>query len=361
MTPRQFTNEESTGGIGCDWSGMRPRVDDPMSWSLPVARIAGFHVRIHALFLLFVLVQLGRALIADGDPDGGGPLGVVWTGVWLVFLLIVVLLHELGHAFVGRRLGGPDGVILMWPLGGLSFPRLVGGWRNNLVHALGGLGVNVVIFLVLGTILFVQTGSLTVVLPPPLLDSELLGPAIVLTARSWLLTALFMAHWANIVVLVFNLLPLQPFDGARILHAACWRSVGYVRAMRIACRIGLVGSILLGIGVILVADGINAAWMIALAFFCGYASYATLRSMEYTEGVLEELDPRERVEFHDDPEGSGVVGRISSADSGSPDQGGDNPRVDRILDKIRKGGISSLSLWERWLLRRATKRRRGER
>ena len=92
----QVPGDERTDGLGGDWGGVRPRVEDPMSWSLPMARLGGAELRIHALFLLFVLVQLARAVVADRDPDAYAPLDLPWTAVWLIFLWWVVLAHELG-------------------------------------------------------------------------------------------------------------------------------------------------------------------------------------------------------------------------------------------------------------------------
>ena len=45
-------------GFGGDWRGSRPSFDDPMSWSLPVARIARISVRVHLFFVAFVLAPL---------------------------------------------------------------------------------------------------------------------------------------------------------------------------------------------------------------------------------------------------------------------------------------------------------------
>ena len=355
FAPNRAPESESSGGIGGDWGGVRPRPEDPMSWSLPMARIGGADLRIHALFLLFILVQLARAVIADSDPDSHGPIGVAWTAVWLIFLWWIVLLHELGHAAINRLLGFGASEILMWPLGGLARARSVGGWRAQLLRALGGPVVNVIIFLVLAPILYTQTQSFAVAFPLPLLDSEQLAPAIVLTAESWLLTALFIVQWANAIVLAFNILPIFPFDGAHVLHAILWRSVGIVRATRIISRISIAGSVLMGVLAILLATGINSAYIIAIAFFCGFVGAGSLRKLEFTEEALEELDHVERVEFTDSERESGVVGRIHGS---VPGKG--NPKIDRILDKIRTKGMKSLSLRERWSLRRATRRRRED-
>ena len=45
-----------TGRPGGDWQGIRPTLDNPLSWSLPVGRCFGIAVRVHLIFLVFVVI-----------------------------------------------------------------------------------------------------------------------------------------------------------------------------------------------------------------------------------------------------------------------------------------------------------------
>ena len=38
---------DRVGRPGGDWQGVRPTFDNPMSWSVPLARIFGIAVRVH--------------------------------------------------------------------------------------------------------------------------------------------------------------------------------------------------------------------------------------------------------------------------------------------------------------------------
>ena len=56
------------GRPGGDWRGIRPTFDNPMTWSLPLMRVFGIAVRVHLVFLIFVIVRLAKSLV---DPTIG--------------------------------------------------------------------------------------------------------------------------------------------------------------------------------------------------------------------------------------------------------------------------------------------------
>lgn len=351
------------GGAGGDWQGIRPRADNPMSWSLPMLRIARIDVRIHVFFLAVVLIELARAAVAGREAGAGVPLGVAWTAVALIFLWWLVLAHECAHQLASRSLGGTSTEVLMWPLGGLALPQLPQSVRAHLLVALAGPAVNVLIFVVLAIVLWFGTGSYAATVPA-LLDPDGIMKGIITTAGSWWLTALFIAHWMNLLLLAANLLPIFPFDGGRVLHAILWQSQGYVAAMRVTARVGLICAVCFGIAAIIFERGAWAAYMIAIAFFCGYVCYSSLRKLEFTESEMEK--PTDEgwtpVESEED-----VVARISGAPTEDVQQSRREEKaqesasqLDVVLDKIRVSGIKSLSFRERRLLRKATRQRRKD-
>ncbi|MAJ47333.1 MAG: hypothetical protein CBC35_08800 [Planctomycetes bacterium TMED75] len=359
--PRGVLPPGSDGeGPGADWGGRAPRSEDPMSWSLPLARVGRTEFRIHVFFLLFSVVELTRALIAGGDPAISMPLGFFWTAAALLFLWWIVLFHELGHVVIARLIGGGADEVLMWPLGGLAAARAPAGWKASLLVALGGPMVNVLIFVFLGSILYTATDDFTCVFPS-VLSTQGLTQGIVLTSHSSLYTTLYIVHWVNALVLVFSCLPSFPLDGARALHAILWGRLGYTRAMAITCRVGFVISILLGVTALLTTEGIYAGYLVALAVFCAFCCVRQFQKMRFTETELETLDRAELAEWNPEEVEDGVVGRIHSEDSGdpAPRRSRENAAVDLILDKIQRHGMSRLTLRERWLLKRASKRRRN--
>jgi Zn-dependent protease len=46
----------------------------------------------------------------------------------------------------------------------------------------------------------------------------------------------------NLVLLIFNMLPIYPLDGGQILHSLLWFVLGYAQALRIVSVLGFVGA-----------------------------------------------------------------------------------------------------------------------
>lgn len=85
----------------------------------PLGSIAGIQVRLHWTFLL-----------AAGWFFQGG---FEWGSLLLFGVLFgSVLLHELGHCFAARSVGGRADVIVLWPLGGVAYTEAN---RGNVLHS----------------------------------------------------------------------------------------------------------------------------------------------------------------------------------------------------------------------------------
>lgn len=206
-----------------------------MGWSFRVARIAGIDIKIHLTF--FLIVILG----AIGGAAAYGVMGGLFGAALVLLLFLCVTLHELGHGIAARAFGIPVREIILLPLGGLA---LLGrnptkAWHELVIAAAGPL-VNVFIaallLLVTGTamafgIFDLQTLQLEPgAFPAPSLQGLLL----------WLLQA-------NIMLVLFNLIPAFPLDGGRMLRAALAMVLGFRRATRIATSLGQGIAVLLGI------------------------------------------------------------------------------------------------------------------
>lgn len=157
------------------------------TWRL--GRVLGFPIEVSASFLLL----LGVVLIW---------LGGVWGLIAVGLTFSSVLLHELGHAVVARRLGVPVSAIGLHFFGGAAqmagSPRTA---RDEIAIAAAGPAVSLALAgvgLGLGH----------------LLASPLVG----------------LVGWINLVLAIFNLIPALPMDGGRILRALLTRRLDYVRA-----------------------------------------------------------------------------------------------------------------------------------
>ncbi|MEM8951118.1 MAG: site-2 protease family protein [Pseudomonadota bacterium] len=186
-----------------------------MSWSVPIGSISGTVIRLHVTFLLF-LVWIAVAHYVQGSAEAA--LG----GVLFISLLFgCVVLHEFGHIFAARRYGVQTPDVVLLPIGGVArLERIPEKPSEELVVALASPAVNVAIAL----FLFVLLGGLA---PPAGLDVA--NPGVDLLAR---------LLWANIFLVVFNMIPAFPMDGGRVLRALLAHRMGYARGTQVAANIG---------------------------------------------------------------------------------------------------------------------------
>ena len=160
-------------------------------------------------------------------------------------LFLLVLLHEFGHCYGCRRTGGEATEILLWPLGGLASVNPTPEPRAHMVTTLAGPAVNVVLGTLTAVVLVIWLGGLGAVPINPLstlpVDSSLWGEMN--TAQVW--TARFFS--LNYMLVLFNLLPIFPFDGGRVLQVALWPRKGYEQSLLIATGVGMAGAVALGL------------------------------------------------------------------------------------------------------------------
>src|SRR5438067_280823 len=118
-----------------------PPMRDPMSWALPLFRASGILVKVHIFFFIITIGLFLRVVLDKYHP-------IWWADVFLftvVLLFGIILLHEFGHAFAARAVGGESDEILIWPLGGLAFVRIPHNPRAHFIVTAAGPMVNVVI------------------------------------------------------------------------------------------------------------------------------------------------------------------------------------------------------------------------
>ncbi len=356
---RDYADDPSRryGRPGGDWQGIRPTLDNPISWSLPVGRFLGIAVRVHLAFLLFIVIELLLSLKTSTV------IGLGFMALTLACLFGIVLLHEFGHCLACRRTGGEADEILMWPLGGLAFCRPPQRWTAHLVTAVGGPIVNVLICAILVPTLGVLTGKWWgVAIPSPFNPIGIFSAGID-GYQPWWLMALFLANWLSIVLLLFNLLPIFPLDGGRIVQALLWPRLGYARSMRVAVWTGYFGALAL----LIAGFVMNNVMLLMIAAFGGITCYVTNRQLAYTESVLgfesEGVDYSASLGAGSEPDQREAKPsrRERRAEQRMQREKAELQRVDRILQKIATSGLESLSTGEKRLLKRATQRQQQER
>jgi Zn-dependent protease len=274
---RNYPDDENPlrgyGRPGGDWQGLRPSFDNPLSWSLSLGRFAGIDVRVHIIFLIYIVIMLLRAGFGGIGESDGATVGFVIMLATLAILFVIVLVHEFGHCIGCRWTGGEANEILMWPLGGLAYCRPPNHWMAHMITVVAGPMVNLIICIFAGTMLGLLTGKwLGIAVPNPI---NPFGAFYDPTMTTWAHQGLYLINAISFLLLLFNLLPMFPLDGGRIVQAWLWRSMGYQRSMRIAVRIGFIGAILLGIFgfVIIGMTPYGGLMLVMIAIFGGMTCY----------------------------------------------------------------------------------------
>lgn len=360
---REYSEDpwRKAGRPGGDWKGLRPTFDNPMSWALPLMRVGGVTVRIHIIFLLFIIVQLARA-IGKANVNDPAPFLATSMIIMLGWTLVMVLLHEFGHVIACRWAGGEANEILMWPLGGLAYCSPPNTWRAHLITVLGGPTVNALFLLVVTPMLYLLTYRWSIALPNPVTMSFVFEREY---GDDTVVRVLCLLNLINIVLLLFNALPMFPMDGGRVLQTILWSKLGYSRSMRIAVRVGYLGAIGLGLYGFIAGD----PQVIGIAIFGGITCYITYKQVEFTDQTMG---------FEDDEYALSLSYGQADADKAAPSKPAASARqikaaareaqreqeeaaeVDRILQKIADTGLNSLSRAEKKLLEQATERKRQQ-
>src|SRR4051812_47398866 len=106
------------------------RSSNPLMWlvtgSIPMFTAFGIRVRAHASMVLTIALVL---LFGFGDK-GFSAVDRVQS---MTALFAIVLLHEFGHCFAARWVGGEADDILMTPIGGLAFARPPHRWGATFI------------------------------------------------------------------------------------------------------------------------------------------------------------------------------------------------------------------------------------
>lgn len=319
---------------------------NPLMWlltgSVPLFRVFGINVRAHASLVITIVLVL---------VFGWGPGFTVLDRVQSsTVLFLIVLLHEFGHCFAARWVGGEADEILMHPLGGLALTRPPHRPLPQFITVAGGPLVNVAICLVCGLLLWSLFGWLP-------WNPFRFQPVRFAGGSGWV-TLWSYAYWIyriSWMLLVFNLMPIFPLDGGQMLQAMLWPKFGYYRSMNFACITGMVGAVLGGM--IALATGNLMLFVLAvMGFFTCFSLRQQLKAAgpyafetNIYSAAYEPVMPRLKK-----PSRWATRRAAREAEAERAEQ----QKIDAILAKVHANGMNSLSWGEKRALRKATERQR---
>lgn len=184
----------------------------------------GIPVRLHWSFGLLVLW-----VWYIGFQAGMGWPAIGVLGLLILSLFACVVMHEFGHALAARRYGVRTRDIILSPIGGVArLDRIPEKPVQELVVALAGPAVNVLIALVLGLVAWF------------LLPQRLAIQGESETAIFWIGNYVPLLFWMNLWLVLFNMIPAFPMDGGRVLRALLAMRLGRLKATHWASLVGRV-------------------------------------------------------------------------------------------------------------------------
>lgn len=231
-------------------------------WTYPLGKVLGIPVTVHIFFFYTLLVSLTNP----------GPLGRLGSLFAILVLFLCVLLHEIGHCLAARHYGIAVESIMLWPLGGVATIKGLDKVKPNEEFGIAIAGpivsfVLACLFFMLYTGIRIFTGPIT---PRANMQWEDLGE-------------LFATM--NMALAVFNLLPIYPMDGGRVLRAAATWWAGPDRGMEVAALVSNVLGVLVAI-VAVYYDQISLAIIMLLMTLSARAELLSKRSEKSHEKVV---------------------------------------------------------------------------
>ncbi|MBN2371448.1 MAG: site-2 protease family protein, partial [Vicinamibacteria bacterium] len=188
----------------------------------------------------------------------------LWNVLEYLALFAIVTMHELGHSLACRQAGGRANQIVLWPLGGVAYvdpPQRPGA---TLWSIAAGPLVNIVLLPVLTLLIILSRFSGLV---------EAVPDAYALLSAIWIM---------NLLVLVFNLLPIYPLDGGQILRSLLWFVLGRARSLSVASLVGFAGVA----GLVVLALYSHSIWIGVIAAFVALSCWRGFQSAR----VLSKMD-----------------------------------------------------------------------
>lgn len=221
-------------------------------------------------FSWLILAMLGGGMDIKESGDLRGVLIFVVAG------MVALLVHELGHALVGRTLGGEPYAIVIRGLGAATYSRPPAGkWPYFLMVLAGPLATllpGLAAAFLFGIQLFhnpldgiVFSFCIVLGFSPP--DWTLISLANDYSSLSPFVTEIYLTTiTVSVWWCIFNLLPILPMDGGHLFDTLCPNR-------RLVRRVSLALSAL----IVLWALSLGSIFMVMLFGYFGYLNFMSLR------------------------------------------------------------------------------------
>ena len=323
-----------------------------MNWSFKLFTIFGIPVRMHWTMPLFMVGQVLGDL--GSAPPGLADHVLKFSLAAMGLLFIQVLTHELGHCWGARRVGEHAEQILLWPLGGIAYVGHTEDPRRDWIITIAGPAV---------TVLWaaVSAGGLLALGIPLSLDSfnpfaSWWPPGVYEFLPSILVINLKM----SVVLAAFNLLvPAYPLDGCRLLLGYLTVRLGPGPAMRTTAVI----AIPTGVAMAMLGFWQKSLLLVLLGFWVTIQSIGLYRQAGQASEFGESSYSGRGYYIRPEPkEGYWQRRRRLKRERNlarrDAEEAALRAKVDELLDKVNRVGMSNLTPAERKTLEDASARLR---
>lgn len=344
----------------------------PGSWSLRLGRWRGVELRVHVHLPLLALVVLLLASLPGMLPNG--IVAPIWEPavrpalVGLAVLFASVVIHEIVRAAIAERVGGRTNLIVLGPTGGWAQPQLPSDPPAHLITALSG-PLTYLALIVSGGCALAAAGEHDLL---PLLAP--FAPRFIDTTSTLHLAAQ-LTVWINTCLLLVNLLPIQPCDGAEVCRSVLWPLVGRTSAAAAVAHMAYGGAAVAAILAVIVQrymfNDYLPAWfpLAVLSVLLLYGGNRAARQRQYDVGLaIDELESDDEQwlsgEWIEEERAAVLVEQIQERQQETLDrkrrerEDREDARVDDILARLQDVGFEMLSEEEQAVLKRASRRYR---
>ena len=248
--------------------------------SIRLATIFGIRVGVNVSWFLILFLAIFWLQGPFADELGDDQQGFIVAVLTAFGFFGSILLHELGHAVAARREGIEVSGIDLFFFGGMM--------KMSRETTTPGQEFRVAVAGPLVTLLIIVVGAIAAM---ALLGADGFWDAARLerteTPGAFELWLSFLVS-ANVLLLVFNLVPAFPLDGGRIARAAAWKVTGdRGKATRMSAYLGQAFAVLLigyGIYVLFARDNtVGGLWAIILGYLLGSSARAAIAHSAFTE------------------------------------------------------------------------------
>ena len=241
------------------------------SWSIPIGRLFGVDIRIHlTFFVLPLFIFYTESMAHRGNANG--PRDLMLTGI----ILGCVAAHECGHILAARRFGMIPKAVILLPLTGVTIfeepqvdkPQTAAVvWKRDIRLAVMGPLVN----LGLASLTVAVVAGVAPLIPLwkwPFMQSANLPRSVV---------------WANLWIVILNVMPAYPLDGGRIVRAFFSRTLDAAAATRRAVSISNAIAM-----VLMVAGLFTDNWLTMVGLIVFFAAQLEERALVF-QSVLDNV------------------------------------------------------------------------